>query len=119
MPVAKLPQASKRLDFPGSPQLKLSRERLRTAHGKGQRADCVALLTESPEKLHGDNSFSSESLKDWPRQSEQRMSSFTAPQGYMKSAWRRMQWQRQFSLFWNFNNFNMMEEFFIDLCVSP
>lgn len=86
MPVTKLPQTSERLDFRGSTQLKLSRERLRTADGKGQHAGCVALLTETPEKLHGDRSFSSESLKDWPWQSEQKMSSCTALQGYMNSA---------------------------------
>lgn len=63
MPVTKLPQTSERLGFPGSTQLKLSRERLRTADGKGQCADCVALLTESPEKLHRDHNFSSETSK--------------------------------------------------------
>lgn len=86
MPVTTLPWTSEGLDFPGNAQLQLSRERLGTAAGKGQHTDCVALLTESPEKLHGDHSFSSESLKDQLWQSEQKMSSCTAPQGYMDSA---------------------------------
>lgn len=56
MPMTKLPQSLERLDFPGSAQLKLSRERLRTADGKGQDADCVSLLTESFKKLDEDHS---------------------------------------------------------------
>lgn len=77
----------------------LDRARLRTADGKGQHAHCVALLTESPEKLLGDHSCTSERLKDWVGQREQKMSSCAAPQGCMNLAERRMQWERQFAIF--------------------